>query len=180
MRMPTSPAGRATRRAPVGRDVARVCGQPVAQRGFTLVELLVVLSILSLLSVGAALSIGGRSATPLAGRMATQLADDIAYARDQALLGRTLWGLRPEPGRGWQVLRLGADGSWQPGLAERRFERGSIQWFSGGQPIVAGAADGPPPIVIAPEGRMTPLDIRLSHAGQSRRCVSTGVGGITC
>lgn len=148
-------------------------------RGFSLLEMVVVVAIIATLSVGASLSIGTRGGTADAPR----LAETYAALRDAALLGQEARGLRLVPG-GWQVLLPGdgpepgwrASGAVQEIRAEARFEgaRG---------PILPAPPDDRPPqpdIVFLPDGEVTPFEVVFVTEGSVTACRSRGLAGLAC
>lgn len=163
-RMPTSPIGRVS-------DLHRS-----TQAGFTLIELLIVISIISVLSVGAVLAVGGRPNDATAARLAEQLVGDIQSARDQAILGRTLWGVRTRPD-GWQIVRQTPDGAWVDGNRPRVQAEAVLTWQveHSGQ-----TRPETPPILIAPEGRMSAFSLTLRMGGLFQRCSTDGHREVTC
>jgi len=148
-------------------------------RGFSLLEMVVVVAVIATLTVGASLSIGARNGTADAPR----LAEAYEALRDAALLGQEARGLRLLPG-GWQVLLPGegpepgwrVSGAVQKLRAEARFE----------------GADGPilptppdtrapqPDIVFLPDGEVTPFEVVFVTDETVTTCRSRGLAGLDC
>lgn len=149
-------------------------------RGFSLLEMVVVVAIIATLSVGASLSIGARGGMADAPRLAAT----YDALRDAALLGQEARGLQLVPG-GWQVL-LPDEGEDGPGWrvsgavqalrAEARFEgaRG---------PILPAPPEGrapQPDIVFLPDGEVTPFEVVFVSEGAITACRSRGLAGLDC
>lgn len=80
--------------------------------GFTLLELLVVITVIGILAVGATLSLGGLGASGKADTEAHRLAALIRYANDQALLTGNDVGLHIDPDK-YRFLQH-VSGGWLP------------------------------------------------------------------
>lgn len=162
---------------------------PVAAApGFTLIELMVVVTIVAVLSVGALLGFGGgsrllpgaRGADPAA--EGQRLVRTLARARDMALFGRQSAGLRPLAA-GWQVaLYDPAQDSWRTALSIDA-EGVSLAWRIAGTayaPTGAGEEALPPPIRVLPDGRMTPFSLRFGSGRASLTCSGERLGELRC
>lgn len=153
-------------------------------RGFTLLELLVVVAIAGLLVSLAALSLGGIGA-PRPDAELRDLADRIALAHEGAVLsGRTLGLRRTADGVEFRALAIdpasrralwGAAGDDRQ-LAPQRFEPPyRLALEVDGAPV---AADGTAPqIVLLPDGDMTPFRITLGADGARSAILIGGEDG---
>ncbi len=139
-------------------------------RGFSLIELMVVVTIMSVLTLGVlwgtgatqSLSPSARGADP--SRQAMAFENSVAEAIDLAAFTRQPVGLRPRP-QGWQVLRRNPEGVWLPagsGVTELRDMQ--LLWQIGGrshQPAPAPGPEDAPAIRLLPDGRSTAFSLRL-------------------
>lgn len=141
--------------------------------GFTLIELMVVVAVLSVLAVGAGLvaSRGGKSA---ATTDLQRFERHIQTARARALQGRQVRGLFVTT-RGFQPTVETVDG-WDKSQRE-------IRW-RGGVTLQLGAhRQGPktPHIVLLPDGRVSPFTLSFAPDGSRRIvCRSDGSAGVSC
>lgn len=159
---------------------------PRRAAGFSLIELVVVIAVLSVLAGGLALSLGagpgGLAADP-ALREARALQAAVTRARDQALMGRETLGLWLGAD-GWQVMRRDPlAGDWQA-RGPARSVAGARWQIAGQETAPAAAADGPPapPILFLPDGHGTAFSVDLPRRGPAAplRCASPGWEGLTC
>jgi prepilin-type N-terminal cleavage/methylation domain-containing protein len=136
------------------------------ESGFSLVEMLVVVAIVSVLSVGASL--------PLSRVDGSATQDGAALVAEVARL-RRLAALSDRPHAlvvsqsGWTEQRRSADG-WsgigEPGMF--RTVRAAVD------------PDVPARLILLPDGRMTPADIRLSAGKTVLGCRTDGAAPLTC
>ena len=152
-----------------------------ARRGFTLIEILVVLALIAVLTGLAALS-AGAGADPVT-REARRLAATLKLATDESRLQGRVLGLRFHPG-GYSWLELipaRPDAQRRPGPAfvwsslpkngvfrsrnwprRLRFDL----WIDGRRPPPEPTDANPAPqILLLPEGEFVPFSLRLAEAG---------------
>lgn len=142
-------------------------------KGFSLIEVLVVLSVLSILSVGAALSVS-RSSEARAATDQVRFAKAFENAVSQALQGHKTQGVLIS-NEGFQMAHRSLEG-WQTRSDLRKWQGKAV--FAGD---VVAPAFGSPQIVILANGRSTPFSIRFSQpAGGSQICRSTGWSELDC
>ncbi|APE42083.1 hypothetical protein BOO69_00660 [Sulfitobacter alexandrii] len=146
---------------------------PSGDRGFSLIELLVVISILAILSVGATLTVAGRGSDRAASDRAWFEAQFHAL-QDLAVQGRTAKGLVVSPG-GLRFAHMTGEG-WQIGDPVRAWQ---------GKVTLGALAPRPgpdmPQIVLLANGSTSAFDILFSGQGaRSQRCRSDGWEGLTC
>ncbi len=151
-------------------------------RGFSLIELMVVITIVSVVTVGAALSFGsGTALTPQARsadpeRAARAFERALREAQDRALFGARVTGLRPQAD-GWQVVMRDADGVWQA-RQQAHWSALGFDWQVDGATIAPGSAEAPV-IRVLPDGRVTPFRLRMQGRAGGWQCAPDGAG-MTC
>jgi prepilin-type N-terminal cleavage/methylation domain-containing protein len=150
-----------------------------AERGFSLLEMVVVVAVIATLSVGASLSIAARGGAGDAPR----LAETYAALRDAAVLGQEARGLRLLP-EGWQVLlpREGGAPGWQVSGAVQEI-RAEARFEGAGGPILPAPPDGRPPrpdIVFLPDGGVTPFEVVFVTDAAVTACRARGLAGLQC
>lgn len=160
-------------------------GRPI--RGFTLIELVVVVAILGLLTLPVVLRVGGGGvfggATSAQAAQA-RLADDLTRMRDRALFTHEVLRLTPDR-QGWQwSTRLPMTAAApQPGFDLRR-----SGWAPDGDPVrleglsLIWQVDVPPgtdaAVHLMPDGRGTSFSVRLGAGGPL--CRFDGWGDLAC
>ena len=174
---PTEPARRRT--APRRRPGRR------PPRGLTLIELVVVITIMSLLATPAVLRFGGGGlfgGTPPVQRAGAQLQTELARMRDRALFGRIMLGLDPRAD-GWSWRERDGEGAWQAagGGTGARIEGLALDWQLDGRPIQPRSdPEAPPALVILPDGRATPFVLRVTAGQTALVCRFDGWGEMAC
>jgi general secretion pathway protein H len=141
----------------------------VTRNGFTLVEMMIVTSVMALLAGVAVLTFGPIGADPK--DAATRFASRVAAARDQAILtGRPISAWVSPSGYGFDRFR---DGRWEK-LEQKPFE--AADWGTGMQASLDGRTrvrfDG---LGVADQ----PLRIRLSREGESAGVRIAASGEVT-
>lgn len=136
-------------------------------RGFTLVELMVVIAILALLTLTATLGVN-RPRTAHAQDW-SRFQDIHARLREQAVLGRQVLGLALTPDGYRRMRRTG--GTWQP-------EGPDAAWRG---PVRVEAPFDPREVVaFLPSGQSTPVRLRFETDTGATRCESDGWRAMTC
>lgn len=150
-------------------------------RGFTLLELLVVLVLMGVILAIAVLSVGDGGRSDRIREEARRVVALIDLASEEALLNTTPYGLEWRPD-GYRFL-LFRDGGWQ--LLERDSLLGTRHWPPGveaelyieGQPVAPSLAEPQsdegeeeggkdellPAVVFFPDGERTPFEMMLSY-----------------
>lgn len=141
-----------------------------ADAGFSLIELLVVIVVLSVLAVGAVLATGrGTSQTGGAADMA-RFHDQFTTMQALAIQGRETRGLVVQ-GKGLRTARPGPEG-WKVSETIQLW-RGRVAFRGTGEQYEPGAPD----IRFLPNGRTSAFSIGFATGG---RCESNGWSGLTC
>ena len=151
-------------------------------RGFTLIELIVVVSIVSALALALGLATGPLIERNRAGgavQAAATLEREVEAARAHAFHHRRTAGLMPEPG-GWAVVRRAEDGAgWERAGREGRLGD-PVQWqISGAAHTPTSLPSAEPPIRFLADGRATPF--RVTFGGRAAQlCETDGMEPVTC
>ena len=138
------------------------------EAGFTLLEILIALSILAIVTGAAALSLGGGADRDGAAAV-RRLGIRLQYAADEALIGGRQRALRPDAELGYRFVTWSAeDRAWitdrDPELAE-----------SGG-PVLQLDGFGPSGAIrFRPAGESDPFSLRAAAGGRLWRIVGDGI-----
>jgi general secretion pathway protein H len=163
-----------------------------APRGFTLIELMVVIVIIGLITAGAILSFGALGQDRELERESERLLSLMRYAREQAELETREFGLLVTPD-GYSFVTYDArKNGWQleeddDALRQRKLPAGlSVALTIEGRSVVVqpptDAADLTPQIMIFSDGDLTSFELRLardSGATSSRILIDPDDGSIT-
>lgn len=161
-------------------------------RGFTLIELIVVVSIISVLALALGLSttpVVERNRPGSATREAVQLAGAVEAARERAFHQRRPAGLVPQM-RGWAIVARVPDGEgWSPpdwgGPRHEGQFAGTVEWEIDGARhfpgTIAPDPDAAPPILFLPDGRATAFRVAVTgQRGAAQICATDGLEPLTC
>lgn len=155
-------------------------------QGFTLIELVAVMTVLSILALALVVGTGagslmGRDRGSAAGSAARALENAVRTARATAFHTRVPQGLLPRPD-GWQLLARDHDnGGWRP-VDERR--AAGLAWVIDGTahfPVPPLAETPPRPLVVfASDGRATPFTVDFHTAADRFHCATDGWEDLAC
>ncbi|MEL7012341.1 MAG: GspH/FimT family pseudopilin [Pseudomonadota bacterium] len=157
-------------------------------RGFSLVELVVVVTIVSVMSLGVIMGFGGgaqllpsvRAGDP--DGQAQRFEAALTTASQSALFGRKTVGLQPLS-TGWEVLHYDvASDAWQ--VAEGSgVIAAPVAWTIGGLPYPAPDernVGSEPPIRILGDGRMTRFALQIGTQTEAQLCSATRIAELAC
>lgn len=153
-------------------------------RGFTLIELIVVVGIVSALALALGLATGPlieRNRAGSAAQAAAELEREIEAARAHAFHHRRTAGLMPQP-RGWALMLRAEDGEgWVPDGREGRLGE-PVQWqINGAAHMPPGEPAAEPPIRFLADGRATPFRVSFGgRGGGEQLCETDGTEPISC
>jgi general secretion pathway protein H len=129
-----------------------------AETGMTLIEMLIVLTIIAVAAGAVTLGIGAATRAPSVGSEAQRLADRLQSAADDAMLGDALVAFTAEK-TGYGFARF--DGAtWQP-------VGGDALGFHALPAGMTMRLSASPPIVLGPEGSGKPMIATLNAEGQA-------------
>lgn len=137
-----------------------------ADAGMTLIEMLIVLTIIAVAAGAVTLGIGVAARAPSVGSEAQRLADRLQSAADDAMLGDVLVAFTAEKS-GYGFARFDG-GTWQPVGGDAL----GFHALPGGMTMRLSA---PPPVVLGPEGSGRPLSATLSASGQTATVTYDGL-----
>ena len=155
---------------------AGIAPPPSRDAGFTLIELMIVVTVLSILTVSVGLSMSF-------GRVERRVSDDaqrlqryVTKLQENAIYSRRPRGLMLSA-RGWRVAQFnpqtrvwdteGYGQDWQGAASVR------LGYRSFGVARL-------PDVVFLPDGRSTPFEITLSYGGSFSTCKNDGWTGLIC
>ena len=152
-------------------------------RGFTLIELIVVVSIVSALALAVGLAAGpviDRNRPGSAMQAAAMLEREIEAARAHAFHHRRTAGLIPQP-RGWAVMLRAEDGEgWEHAGREGSLD-GPVQWqIAGAAHTPSGLPAADPPIRFLADGRATPFRVTIGGRAGVQICETDGLEPFAC
>ena len=141
------------------------------QGGFSLVELLVVIAVVSVLAVGASLPFSRSS--PTAASEANELVKMVSRLRNLSILSDTVHAVSIGE-HDWRAERITVGSGSE---ASPRFERNVRSRLT---VLGSEAANGFWRVVILPDGTSTPLRLRVDGDDGAVLCVDGGDGNLVC
>jgi len=145
------------------------------QRGFTLIEILIVLVIISIISTMILLRFDVHSARPrTVDDVVQHLSMVIGYLQEQAVLQPAVLGLKMNV-HGYQVMHFSTDGQWQASSG-----RGPWHAYEYSEQIVLqiegeGTVLGAPDIILYSSGEITPFTLHITTDENTFRQTLTGL-----
>lgn len=137
----------------------------INQRGFTLIEVMVVVVIIGVLINYVTISFGRSSPQDQLNTEARRLSSLIALASEEALLRSALIGVDISED-GYAFLRLD-EGQWQPMddtlFRPRQLPQGMAFSIASTQQVGEDEEENIPEIILLNSGEMTPFELKLSY-----------------
>lgn len=143
------------------------------EAGLTLLELMVVVTILSILTISVSLAMRGSRTQATSLERASLFQARVAQLHDQAIYGQSVRGVFVS-NTGWRVAHYN-DGRWRGSDQEIRW-RPAIAFRQTG----AVAKPGDPQIVLRPDGRISPFELRFAQGEDRAICRSAGWMPLAC
>lgn len=152
--------------------------RPAPDAGFTLIELVIVVTVLSILTVSVGLSMSFGRPERRASDDAHRLQDSFTRLQQGAIYSRVRRGLMIS-NRGWKVAQFDpASGIWNTeGYVQRWLGAASFRVLERAFPLGPGGA---PDVVFLPDGHSTAFEITLSYGESFTLCKNDGWTGLIC
>ena len=148
------------------------------EAGFSLLEMLVVVTVLAILTVSVGLSMSFGRSKQQASDAANQLQTTLAQLRNTAIYSGVAQGLVISQ-QGWRVARFVPESrGWDMSAREIRWQVGVA--FQPTSPDFSFGVPPVPEVVFLPDGQSSPFEITFSALGRYQTCRSDGWSGLTC
>lgn len=149
-----------------------------SDRGFSLIEMVIVVAVIAVMSITAVFSVGRSGATSQ--NDARRFSEAYARLREAAILSRQSRAMFLGPDA-WQVLKPEGtpDADWVLVGKAQKF-RGEVRFQ--GKTGALGLASSEPTadLIFLPDGQVTPFEVSFISAKSVTRCTGSGWEGMTC
>jgi prepilin-type N-terminal cleavage/methylation domain-containing protein len=153
----------------------RVTSSDIRTQGFSLLELLVVITVLAILTISVGFSTSLGDARTASGDDANRFVSVFKELQSGAILSQSRKGLDVSQ-KGWLVYHFDpSQGNWDN-------DDRPVKWKGDASLLLKSRKNSPydPDIVIMPDGRHSAFAITFVSGGVSQMCSSDGWAGVIC